>query len=173
MENKEMERHFNNNDALWDEKYFSIIKIWYIIFVIICLINEYLYYKDFHDNELLLIMIPFFNLQIIGILVNIREIINVPPGDKQYILNYYPEIYKKMFFPSIFTGEYSTKYSGVNGFVIFSFIHGSYIGDNEDEIIEDIRERWDTHGKILLRAIIILIVFIVITFIAIGLKNGL
>lgn len=173
VKNKDMEKYFNNNDVLWDEKYFSIIKIWYFIFVIICTINEYLYYKNIHDNDLLLIMIPFFHLLIPGMLINIREFTNVPHGDKQYILNYYPEIYKKMFLPNIFTGEYSTKWSGINGFIIFSFVHGSYIKDNEDEIIEDIRERWDTHGKILLRAFIILVVFVVITIITIGLKHGL
>jgi hypothetical protein len=167
-----LERHFNNNDILWDEKYFKIIKIWNIIFIIICMVNEYLYYINFHDNDELLIIIPFLNMLVPGILVQIREFINVPHGDKQYILDYYPEIYKIMFFPNI-SGKYSTKWSRLNGFKIFSFVKGNYINDKDDGIIDNIRERWNNHGKTLLKPIVILVIFVIITIINIGIKHGL
>jgi intracellular septation protein A len=172
-ENNSIERLFNENDLLWDEKYFSIIKIWYFIFIIICLVNEYIYYKDFHDNDALLIMVPFFHILIPGIVYVLKEYLNTPHGDKEYLLNYYPEAFKKMFFPLLSSGKYSTKVSGGNGFAIISFINGSYIKYGEDEIVDDIRERWATHYKILFGAMGICIVFVVITIIAIGLKHGL
>jgi hypothetical protein len=173
VEKNNVERHFNDNDLLWDEKYFSIIKIWYFIFIIICLLNEYFYYKDFHDNDSLLIIIPFCNILISGILYILGLFINMPHGDKEYLLDYYPDLFKKMFFRTLLSGEYSAKLSGGNGFVIISFLFGSYVEYGEDKIIDDIRERWITHYKILFGSILICIVFVIITIIMIGLKHGL
>ena len=165
-------RIFNTNDRLWDNRIFLIIKIWYFIFAIVCIVNIYLYYEDFHDNDALLIIIPFSNLLISNVPFILKFLIIVPHGDKEYLLNYYPEVFKKMFFPNIF-GKYSTKWSGSNGFKILSFINGSYIKDDEDEIIEEIRERWIIEHKFAFSPLIFLICFVIISIIVIIKKHGL
>jgi len=165
-------RYFNTNDRLWDNRIFFILKIWYFLLTVICIINIHLYLKNIHDNDVLLIMIPFFNMLIPGILLFLKSIFIVPSGDKEYILNYYPEIFKKMFYPNA-NGEYSVKLLGRNGFTILSFANGDYIKENEDEIIEEIRERWRAEHKFAFSPIIFLICFVIISVILIAKKNGL
>jgi magnesium-transporting ATPase (P-type) len=168
-----VERHFNDNDLLWDKKYFSVIKISYLVFIIICLINEYIYYKNFHNNgELLLILFPFCYFLTFGIPCMLKEIINNSHGDREYLLTYYPKVYKKMFFRSMLSGEYTTRLTRSNGFVFISFLIGSYIEYGDDKIIDDIRDRLCIHYKILFGAMFICIIFIIITIIIMGLKYG-
>jgi hypothetical protein len=100
-------KYFNDNVKKYDEIFFPIVIAWYIIFSIFSLTIDYLYCINFHDNDALLIAVPFFHIPFSWIFWALKGLFNIPHGDREYILNYYREIYGK-----IYMKKYSRKIMG-------------------------------------------------------------
>jgi hypothetical protein len=138
-------RHFNNNVKKWDKIFFSIGTVWYIIFSIFILIIDYLYHINFHDNDALLIAVPFYHILFSWIFWLSKNIFNIPHGDREYILNYYREIYGKIYMKKIFSEDYGINHVKIKNFFVFKeFIDGFLTEEGEDDIIDEIIERWHT-----------------------------
>ena len=152
--------YFSDNVANIDNKYNKKIKLWYYIFCIINIINIFMYYKEIHKNDYFLIVLPFFHIIFAWIILIIKWIKSTPDGDNQYIKTYYPEIAKKL------------KIGSRNSIAWINFINGEYIDFEKDIIIDNIRERKEENNMLLLMPFVIGIIFCIISFIIIGIKNA-
>jgi hypothetical protein len=162
---------FNKNIASWDEKYFPVIETWYMIFIILCIINEGLYFINIHDNDIFLIEIPFFHIPFTWAFWVIREFFINPHGDREYLLNYYPEIFKKIYHPLY--GAYSVKCRSFKSvFVWKDFFYEYYIENGIDEVLDNIRNRWEKWYILFFRPWKIMIFFLIVTIINIMHKHG-
>jgi hypothetical protein len=162
---------FNDNIKRWDNKYFKIIKIWYIVFIIFCLMSQFLYYKNIHNNDAILIEIPFFHFPVTILFWICREYLIRPHGDKEYIFKHYPNIYKKLFLRK--NEQYIFYQNRRIGDMFFynDFING-YLTDDNDEILNDILIRSKEQLNLFLFPFIFILISVIITIINIIFKHG-
>jgi hypothetical protein len=163
--------NFNSNIKKWDNKYFRIIKIWYIVFTISCLIGQYLYLKNIHDNDTILITMPFFHFPFTFLFWICRAYLNRPHGDKEYIFNYYPNIYKELYLRKNEQYKFYQNRRIKNMFFYNDFVNG-FLTSDDDEILNDILIRSKEQLILLIFPFIFIIITVVITIINIILKHG-
>jgi hypothetical protein len=162
---------FNDNIKKWDNKYFKIIEIWFIIFTILCLINQFLYYKNIHDEDVLLIIIPFYHFPLTALFWIFRDWFNRPHGDKEYIFNHYPNIYKKLYLGKNDAYLFNQHRRVKDIFVYKDFVNG-FLTDDADEILDDILIRSKKQLNLSVYPFIFIIISVGITIINIIMKHG-
>jgi hypothetical protein len=167
-------KYFNNNVEKWDRIFFPILTAWYIVFIIFIIIIDCLYKINFHDNDALLIAIPFYHIPFSWIFFMLKEFFNIPHGDREYMLNYYRDIYRKIYAKKMFTEDYRTNFVKIKNYFAFKeFIDGFLVEEGEDDIIDEIIKRGKTGFYLFICPWIILIVNVIITIVIIGIKHGL
>jgi len=162
---------FNDNIKVWDEKYFGIIKAWYIVFVIFYLTIQFMYSLGIHDNDTILIEISFFHCPLTWLIWICRDLMNRPHGDSEYIYNYYQDIYRKLYLgkdaPYIFNQHRRLR----NLSLYKEFVNG-YLTDDSDEILNDIIIRSKQELTLFLFPFVFIPVSVVITLVNIIIKHG-
>jgi hypothetical protein len=89
------ERIYNDTYNKWTKKWYPFIKIWYFLFIIICVINLFLYNNEIIKNWDFIVTIPMYNFLISTVLIILPYLI-YGKYDYDYIEKYYPEISKKI-----------------------------------------------------------------------------
>jgi hypothetical protein len=138
--NNIVQRLIKNEIHYYDQTYGIILdklipklKTWVIIYGIIHLIFINLFTKytqQIFDDGILFVLPPFINIIITLFPYKIFELIFFKTNrnnDINYILQYYPDIAKKLWLPD-----------GNNGFAWIKFTNYEYIKQNEDEFIDEI-----------------------------------
>ena len=144
---------FNQNSLLWDKKLFPILVTGYILLILICIIGGLLYFIDLHNNFEILIFIAIFPSILYGIIHLCKIILIIPNGDKDYLQNYYPEINKKLLWTKLF---HIRKFTDIGkAFAWNYFIDGTYTVGIEDQIIDEMRNRYKKHKKLIISPLII------------------
>jgi hypothetical protein len=164
-------KYFNKNSSLWDKKIFLIIKIGYIICIIACITGDVLYYYDFYSNDEILIYLLLFPIFMYMAFDILKKLLIKPNGDREYLLTYYPDLIKKLFWPKWWNPIYGCSYINIKKFLGWKyFIDGSYLKDIDDKIIDEMRLRFKEHRNLVLYLIIFFILFSILLGMCIELK---
>jgi hypothetical protein len=162
MENKE-KRNFNANVFLWDKKFLPKVKIGYIILIAIWFIIQSLYFFRIFNNENVMIMTITFPIFYYWGFSILRELMNKPNGDFEYLLRYYPELMKKLSRKK-WDGTYPLNFNAREDiFALRRFLNGNYTEEIEDKIIEDMRNRWRTYFNLLIFSFVLFCIFAILT----------
>jgi hypothetical protein len=159
VESNGINRIFNNNVEIFDNKYNPIIRIWYYIFCFINITNILLFMLNIHQIIEILIFLPFFHIFITYIFWLIKWLKIRPNGDYQYIKTYYPDLAKTL------------NIDGRNTIAWINFWNGDYIDHEKDLIIDNIRERTEESSKLAIFPFKLCIICVIISIILILVKN--
>jgi hypothetical protein len=137
-------RYFNSNSKLYDYKSLPILIIGYIFLLVCGIINIFLYILNIHNNDNLLVIFSTFPILLSWIYHFIKIILNNPDGDLEYLSKNYPEIYKYLRYKNmIFTNPFRNFSTQIKFLPVWKdFKNGFLTKDGEDEIIDEMIERW-------------------------------
>ena len=89
------DRFYNDTRYKWTRKWYPRLRMWYCIFVVLCIIILYLYYKEIISNKTFIMYMPFVHWILTFLFISIPNLM-YSKYDYDYIETYYPELSKKI-----------------------------------------------------------------------------
>ena len=89
------ERYFNDTHIRWTKKWYPRIKIWLLVYAILCSLALHLYSRGIAINDFIFLYLPFIHWALLSLFILVPEAIH-GKYHFDYIEKYYPEISKKI-----------------------------------------------------------------------------